>query len=173
MFLSLVIIVSLLLSFKHGYNKGFVVELFNTFSFFIIIFCVRFITPYLVKVFNNVIPSSQISINTHLYNNQINHFWYSGIVFLFLLILGLFIFRLIKKPLIFLSKIPVIHLFNKIIGGLLSFVIMYVLIFFILNVISVVPIPYLQQLIVKSPLSLLILHQTPILSTKIYYWWLN
>ncbi|MCF6161657.1 MAG: CvpA family protein [Furfurilactobacillus sp.] len=174
MVLSLIVILLLLIALGRGYRRGFVVEVATTVGYMFVIIIVKLLTPTVAGWLAHLLPMNhQPTANDQLLNSQVNHFWSAGLAFWLLMIVGLLLLRWLTRSLKLFTNIPVIHGINALSGALVAGLLMYVLIFFGLAIASVWPAVWIHDQLLHSPVSHWILHQTPLLSEKIFQWWLT
>ncbi|GKT03477.1 CvpA family protein [Furfurilactobacillus sp. WILCCON 0119] len=174
MILTLVVILLLVSALGRGFHRGFVVELVNTVGYLFILLLARLLTPTVATGVQHLLPANhQVTANDQLLNSQVNHFWAAGIAFWGLMIIGIILLRLLTRSLKLFTNLPVIHGVNALAGAAVAGILMYILIFFGLAIASVWPATWIHDQLLHSPLSMWILHQTPLLSEQIYQWWLT
>ncbi|APS42090.1 hypothetical protein FOL01_1231 [Weissella jogaejeotgali] len=82
------------------------------------------------------------------------------------------IVKSIERSLRFINKIPILSTLNHI-GGLLVFgLIVYVEVFFVLQITQTLNIPWYTQEMANSAVAQGIMNNTPYLSEAVYDWWL-
>jgi len=89
------------------------------------------------------------------------------------LALGWFITRLVGRLLQFISDLQVDSYVNLIGGAIISFFVHYVALFFILFVLSALPLNFIQRQFRSSSLSRAIVQYTPLLSEDAYQNWVT
>lgn len=100
-------------------------------------------------------------------------FMASGIAFGLITMIGYFILRSVENGVKFLNHIPVIGWINRLLGAILNLIIIYILIFFILQIFQTWQVTWWQDQLTNSKLAQWILTQTPFLSSEIYQWWIR
>ncbi|KRN89028.1 hypothetical protein IV53_GL001001 [Ligilactobacillus ceti DSM 22408] len=145
----------LFLGFKKGYQKGFLVALFNVIGYGIVVLAAFF----LAKRFSNLLLS-WFSHN----NSWLNVTFWRFVAFWMLLIIGGLVFRMFLQTINFFIKLPVIAQLDALLGGLLGVVGMYLLIFASLAIISISPTLHLQKQVQDTVITNKILKETPYLS---------
>ncbi len=174
MILSLIVILLLLIAVGGDYRRVFVVEVGTTLGYIFVLIIAKLLTPTVATWLRHLLPvNHQPTANDQLLNSQVNHFWSAGLAFWGLIILGFILLHWLSRSLKVFTNIPVIHGVNAITGAVIAGLLMYLLIFFGLSIASVWPADWIHNQLVHSPVSHWILHQTPILSEKIFQWWLS
>lgn len=70
-----------------------------------------------------------------------------------------------------LTRLPIIHQLNSLLGGAADFIIKYLFIFIVLNFLLILPSQSIQDQYQQSPVSQWIVKKTPILSDKMIQIW--
>ncbi|UQS85201.1 CvpA family protein [Apilactobacillus apisilvae] len=161
MLFTIIISLILLFSIYNGYRKGLAQEIIRIIGFLLTLL---FSLIY-SRTLTNVLFAHTNIINNRLLCNSISFF----IIFIFLWIIVRVIIRLIDQ----FTSIPVIHELNSFGGGLMSFIISYLMIFLILNIILVLPDDNLKKQYYDSKAATFIVNKTPLLSHDLYKKWLR
>jgi len=96
----------------------------------------------------------------------------SGLAFGLIMVIGTFIVRSIERSLRFINKVPLLGTMNRLAGMLVYGLLVYVEIFFVLQLTQTWEIPWYHDAMVQSPIAQWILNQTPYFSDAIYQWWI-
>lgn len=156
-----------------GYRTGFVTALTRLLLWAVIFYVATILAKPLSTVFSGWIAGqfARPTVPTSWANSG-STFLASGIAFTLLIIIGSFIGHLILRPVHFIRRLPLLGQFDGLLGAALSTIFALVLVFFCLELLSVIPNAWLQGQFTESSLLNEFLDQFPIISNKIYQWWL-
>ena len=181
MLFTLAIIIILLLSIYVGIKRGIIYQLIMTIgfvlSYWIAINQYKVISYYVELIVPYGMPTSTDENPFVLYSQDLifnmRHAFYQGLSFFIVLALGWFITRLVGRLLQFISDLQVDSYVNLIGGAIISFFVHYVALFFILFVLSALPLNFIQRQFRSSSLSRAIVQYTPLLSEDAYQNWVT
>lgn len=174
---SWIIIGLLILSMIHGYRLGLIRSLTmlvgRVVVYIFALLLAHRLGEWLYNIFVNGLSAhwtaTQIPENAV---NQPGEFLASGIAFTIMVVIGMTIVKSIERSLRFINKIPVLSTINRI-GGLIVFgLVVYVEIFFVLQLTQTLDVTWYTENMVNSSLAQSILNDTPYLSEAVYDWWL-
>lgn len=177
MVLSGIIIIILLFAFTRGYKIG-LLRTFIRLIGRIIIFTVAILLAHRIGSWfaTNLLSGANAQYGAtsvpHALTHSATEFMASGVAFGLLTMVGFFILRSVENGVKFLNKIPLLGWVNKILGALLNLLIMYVLVFFVLQIFQTWSVPSWQNQLSTSTLAQWMMNETPYLSHAIYEWWL-
>lgn len=158
------IIIILALGLISGYQRGFVSVVMSLLAYVVawIIATVfsQTLAEFLFHAFTSA-NSAAVPIPRML----------SGIVFLVLFSLSYSVVRHIGRDLNLITRLPVIHSFNALIGAALNFVVRYLLIFLVLNILLLFPNQWVRSQYQASPVSQNIVKNTPVMSKQLIQSW--
>ncbi|BAP86034.1 colicin V synthesis protein [Paucilactobacillus hokkaidonensis JCM 18461] len=173
MILTIGIIIILIISFSIGRHRGLVRMVLGVVSYLIALFLAKtgstVVGDKLADLFPILKTSTQNAGST-LNDGNGNQFFYNGIAFIVIFIIVLFLCRWITRRFNLITKLPVIHQLNAILGGLINFGLTYITIFFLLTIFQVWPSTWWQAQITTSGLASWIINNTPVLSQQVVYW---
>ncbi|MBU0278496.1 MULTISPECIES: CvpA family protein [unclassified Gemella] len=165
--IDIIIILLLFLGFYVGYKRGLLKTLFSIISS-ILSYAISFIlSSRLAFLLVEFIPlKEKLNYNnSNLPNLNISEAYYKVIIFFIVFFLIKYILRVIFRTLNVITKIPIIKVTNKIFGGLLGFLEIYIIIFVFIYLIYVLPLnEELRNMLSSSVLANNIFEKTPILS---------
>lgn len=181
MILTVVIVFLFLLGIYSGYRRGLVLQLVLTigyaFSFWLATQYYEWLSDIVEMFVPYPTPTSSTENPFILYGQELlfelDGAFYNGIAFLLLLFIGWLITRFIGGLLNFLMDIPVLREVNMIGGAIVGFIVHYVGIFFLLFLLSTIPLGFIQNQFESSRLSQFIVSETPELSSQVYQWWVE
>ncbi|MFO8068470.1 MAG: CvpA family protein [Alkalibacterium sp.] len=180
MLLTGIIIFLLLLSLYSGARRGLVLQLVLTIgyavSFWVALNYYQRLTEY-VKMFVPYPSPLSTSENPFVLYSidflfELDGAFYQGVSFVLLLFTGWLVTRLLGGLFQALADLPVVRTVNSFGGAALSFVVHYIGIFFVLFVLSMMPIALIQNQFESSALAREIVTDTPAMSQQVYDWWI-
>lgn len=164
MILSVGVIAILILGLVWGFHTGFVLQLITLLVYaFSGLIAIGLSTPtasFLYGLYRAVQPAT----------TTIPRLWIViafGVIFI---IASLLLWRL-GRILNLITKLPVIHFLNGVLGAFVGLVVRYLLVFIILNILILIPSTWIQQQYHASSLSQTIVTQTPVISNQLFNWW--
>lgn len=177
--LTLIILILLLIGLYSGIRRGLVLQLVHIMGYIVSFFFAKEYYLVVADYLEMLVPYPQPGIGEEmLFYNEIQILnldvaFYNAISFLLLLAVGWLITRILGSMLNSLTYIPVVREVNAIGGGVGGFVMQYAGIFFLLTFLSLIPLDYIQNLLMESQLAQWIIMHTPYLSRTIFDWWLG
>lgn len=99
--------------------------------------------------------------------------FYNAIAFAIIFFATKIILHIVASMLDFVASLPILNSINKLLGAILGFIEIYLLLFILLNIAVLVPIPSVQEWINHSSLALFIVEHTPFLSAKVKELWFS
>lgn len=174
---SWIIIILIILAMIHGYQLGLVRSLTMLVGRLIVytfaILLAHKFGSWLYDMFVNGIVANWTATNVPATAmSQPGEFLASAIAFTIIILVGMSIVKSIERSLRFINKIPILSTLNHI-GGLLVFgLIVYVEVFFVLQITQTLNIPWYTQEMANSAVAQGIMNDTPYLSEAVYDWWL-
>lgn len=170
------ILVLFLMAIMNGYRNGLVKTLFRFVGRIVIwtiaVMLSHNIGQFLADHLQWSFGSNWSSPVTDKLVNKSTNFLYSGIGFSLITGIGFYLLHRLQRGLKFINKVPLVGTVNRLAGAMLSLIIMYLGVFFFLYVAGALNITWLHEQITYSNLAQTIMQQTPILSEKIYEWFL-
>lgn len=169
--LTLIILISLGLGFYFGYRRGLVMQSIRLLGYVVtFILATQFFQP-LSQWVEMIVPFPAVAQNTNLaiYNEQtsfiIDDAFYRVLTFILIGFIGWLVTNLLARLFQPLLYIGILNTANKVIGGIINFLVTYVIIFILLFALSLIPLEFIQQQFVNSPLAYWIVTQSPLLSS--------
>ncbi|GEL27191.1 CvpA family protein [Lentilactobacillus kefiri] len=163
MVFSIGIILILIFGFLHGLSKGFVAEVLSLIGFVLATFVSIIGTSPIADVINNAIFQGS--------DNETAQVIVKWVIFVLLFGIVWRIVRGLSNLLSPLTRLPIIHQLNSLLGGAADFIIKYLFIFIVLNFLLILPSQSIQDQYQQSPVSQWIVKKTPILSDKMIQIW--
>ncbi|ATH95469.1 membrane protein [Bacillus glycinifermentans] len=164
--LDIIIIVLLLSGLFIGLKRGFIRQFIRLVTFIAAIAVAgiyyRDLAPKLSWIPSPDFTGGQSALT--FINGSIENAYYNMIAFLILFFLTIILLRIAASFLDAVAQIPVLKQINQIFGAVLGFAEIYLFIFIVLFVGSLLPIDVLQNMMAHSVLADVIVNKTPYLS---------
>ncbi|MCW1929226.1 CvpA family protein [Bhargavaea beijingensis] len=173
--LDLIILIVLLAGLVAGYKRGLIVQLLHMTSIIIaLIVAWKYYKP-LAEKFVLWIPYPAVeagnSLRISFGSIDFDETFYRLLAFVFIFLTVKLVLHLIASALDFLKYLPVLGSVNSFAGAALGFLEFYLILFFILYIVAMVPVAAVQSMIDSSLFSGAILKHTPIISEMVKNWW--
>ncbi|MGX7051687.1 CvpA family protein [Leuconostoc palmae] len=156
-----------------GYKHGFVNGVLRLALWIIVWYiAIKFSKPvgsYIANFVNGQFIRTTIPQDVAGHGSQ---FLGSGIAFTVLLILGGVISHYVLRSMSIIRRIPFLGWVDGLLGAILYGTIGAVISFFVLQLLSVIPEPWVQDQFLNTPQLNQILDQAPFFAGQIYQWWL-
>ncbi|KAF0415636.1 CvpA family protein [Pediococcus acidilactici] len=160
MLLSLILILILISAFFFGYRRGLVAEIIYLVGYLIVFTAAKnFTAPFaefLSRTFGNGSHDPLTNLTTM-----------NAVSFIFLMLVGWIVIRLIVRFSQMITWLPVIHQVNGLAGAVAGFVISYLITFIVLSISQFVPNDFYQEQLSQSIVAQSILAKTPAISSKV------
>ena len=177
--LTLVIIAILAYSFYTGYRRGLVMQAIRFVGYAISLMIAGQFAPQLAKLAEFFVPFPSIQQQTQLsVYNEVASFildsaFYRAISFVAIAFVGWVITNLVSVAFRKVRFYEVFRLANHMGGGILNALISFVIVFYLLFILSLIPIDRVQQQFVDNPIAYRIVTGTPVLSDMASKSWLD
>jgi len=173
--LNIGIILVLAWGFWRGYRRGLVLQALTTIGYLAVWLIARVVAQPLASGISGMFSGgTQLNQSAGtVAANDAGAFFLNGLVFSSILTIGYFIVRHFARRVNRITRIPVLHQVNALLGGTINLVIRYVVVFIILNLLILLPIDSFQRRYDTAPVAQWIVKKTPGLSTEIHHWWLK
>lgn len=172
--IDILIILLLIMGFFLGLRRGFVLQLVKLTSFIIASLVAYWCYKDFAPVLQSIIPypfEQNASVTTWIDVSDMETVFYQAIAFITLFIIAKIALTLLGHLLNMFTKIPVLKQVNSFAGALLGFVEVYVILFVLIIIGSLLPVAPVQTSIEQSAISKIIVDDTPILSEKVKELW--
>lgn len=179
MWMTLGIVFFLLIGVFSGYRRGLLLQLILTIGFVVSYYFAGKYFLELSDYLQLMIPYPTASLNNSFvfYSDtlglQLDEAFYNGISFLVILFVGWLLTRVVGGLAQGVRYLPLVKQVNSIGGAALGGIVMYVGIFLMLFILTMLPIDFIQNQFANSSLAKLIIEDTPALSEQIYTWWVT
>lgn len=177
--LTLLILLLLAIGFYTGARRGLILQVLYTFGYLCSYFIAKSYYKSLASHLELFIPYPSPTADTKLvfFNQEItldlDQAFYGAVAFLLILAAGWLVVRFLAIFAHGLVFVPVLKQANWLAGGLISLIIMYIGIFLVLSMVSMLPVDGIQNQFKSSGLARYIIENTPIFSKQIYHLWVE
>lgn len=177
--LSLLIILILVAGFYQGYRRGLVLQGIRLIGYVItLVLTTRFYEPLsgfveMLVPFPAIQADSQLALYGEQASFYVDQAFYRGLTFILIAIIGWLVTNFLSSFFQRLAYYDMYYYVDRIGGGIINFLVTYFMLFLILFILSLIPIDFVQQLFVDSPLAYWVVSQTPILSDLAINTWLS
>lgn len=173
MSLTIGIIIVLIISFSIGHRRGLIRMILGLVGYLVALVVAKtgssLVGARLAALFPILQTSTQNAGST-LNESNGNQFFYNGIAFIVIFVVVIFICHWLTRRFNLITKLPVVHQLNAVLGGLVNLGLCYITIFFLLTIFQVWPSDWWQNQITTSGLAAWIINNTPVLSQQVVYW---
>lgn len=176
--LTIIILVLLLIGFYTGARRGLVLQIVYSVGYILSFAIAKLYYTDLAKKIELYIPYPSATESTHMVffsqplSFDLDGAFYGAVAFMLILFAGWLLTRFIGMFFHKLMFFPILKQLNTLGGGLISLLVMYVGIFLILSVLSLIPMESIQSLYETSGVAQFIVKKTPFFSKAIYEWWI-
>ncbi|GEN31473.1 putative membrane protein required for colicin V production [Cerasibacillus quisquiliarum] len=173
--MSLLIIFLLIFGILMGMKRGLILQVFHL---------IGFIVAFIVAVLNYKKLAERITMWIPFPGLKGDHIWadilnsslaqdafYNMISFMIIFFATKIALQILASMLDFVASLPILHAVNKVSGGILGFIEVYLLVFIVLFILSLTPIDPVQDMINQSSLAQTMIKSTPFLSEKLKDLW--
>lgn len=173
--INIIIIVLLLFSILMGLKRGFILQTLHLIGFILAFMVASLYYGKLAPHLTLWIPYPDIS-GAGAWADFLQVFpletgFYNAISFAIIFFATKIVLQIVASMLDFVAELPVLSFINKILGGILGFVEIYLILFIVLFILALTPIASIQDYINNSSIALKMLESTPYLSEKIETLW--
>jgi len=173
--LDLLIVFLLLGGLITGFRRGLIVQLIHMTAFIISLVVAYTYYKQLAEKFVLWIPYPGVTADSKLKmivgELDLDETFYRLLSFVLIFIVAKFALQLIASMFDFLKYLPVLGFLARITGALFGFIEFYIIIFFIISLLVMLPVDFIQGLIDKSILTAAMFDHTPLLSETVKKWW--
>lgn len=173
--IDLIIIILLIAGVLTGVGRGVLYQLVNLVGLVIALIVAVLGYKALAEKFVMLVPYPTVSDETALKfgmeGADLMQTFYNVLAFVLIFFVVKFVFKVIASLINFIQHIPVLGGFNRILGGLLGFIQVYLMLFLLLYILALLPVASIQNFIDSSILTNLILKYTPLISTMFQHLW--
>lgn len=173
--IDLIIIILLIAGVLTGVGRGVLYQLVNLTGLVIALIVAILTYKPLAEKFVMLVPYPTVGEDATLKfgmdGADLMQTFYNILAFVLIFFIVKFVFKVIASLFNFIQYIPVLGGFNRLLGGLLGFIQVYVMLFFLLYILALLPVASIQNYIDSSILTNLILKYTPLISTMFQQLW--
>ncbi|HDX9576825.1 CvpA family protein [Bacillus cytotoxicus] len=170
----IIIVLLLVMGFLLGLRRGLVLQLVKLVSFIIAYLVAYWYCKDLAPALQKIIPypfKQEVNVPNWIDANSMETVFYQAIAFIALFIITKIALTLIGQLLNMFTEIPVLKQINALGGAILGFLEVYIILFVLIVVGTILPIEQLQTSLNQSSISKVIVEDTPILSGKVKELW--
>jgi uncharacterized membrane protein required for colicin V production len=175
--LDLFILILLVMGVFIGLKRGLILQFIHLTSFIIAFIAAKMYGNELAEKLVLWIPYPSLGGNTPidmiLDNGNLENAYYRGIAFVIIFFIVKILLQIIGSMLDFIAHLPVLKQVNKLAGGFLGFLEVYLIVFIVLYFGALIPIEAIQNPLQDSVLAEGIVKHTPILSQDIKELWID
>ena len=177
--LTFVILILLAIAAYSGARRGLVLQIVYTVGYFLSFLAAEFFYQDLAPKLEMFIPypsatqTSKMVFFDQTISLDLDKAFYAAVAFIIILVIGWLLTHFIGIFFNSLTFLPLVNQLNWLGGGLLSVIVMYVGIFILLSILTLVPLDLIQNQFKSSGLARWIVENTPILSNKIQDLWVT
>jgi len=175
--LDLALIFLLIMGFFIGLRRGFILQLIHMIGFI-----VSFIVAYMY--YDELAPKLRLwipypdfdpgkTLQTVFDGVGMDEAFYRAIAFVIIFFAVRIILGIIGSALDFVASLPILKTLNVWAGGILGFLEIYLLLFILLSIAALLPIPSIQEALNGSFMAKGMVNYTPILSGELKKWWID
>lgn len=173
--IDLLIILLLVGGLIAGFRRGFIVQLIHMLGLIVsVIVAYKFYKPFAEKLILWIPYPGATAADTLSWtfeNLDLDMTFYRLIAFILIFVGMKLVLQLVGSMLDFIKHIPILGFGARLVGAGLGFIEFYVIIFFVLSLLVMLPVEVIQNSIGHSLLAKTIFEHTPIISSAIKNWW--
>lgn len=177
--LTLLILLLLAIGFYTGAKRGLILQILYTFGYLCSYLIAKTYYKSLASHLELYIPYPSPTADTKLVffkqelTLELDQAFYGAVAFLFIIAAGWLVVRFLAIFAHGLVFIPVVKQANWLAGGLISLLVIYIGVFLVLSMVSLLPVDAVQNQFKHSGLARFIVKNTPLFSKQIYYLWIE
>jgi uncharacterized membrane protein required for colicin V production len=174
--IDIVIIILLLIGFFIGLKRGLILQVIRLVGYVLAYIVAYLYYKRLAAVLHTAIPyplQEHADVPDWLKSTDVESMFYSVIAFILLFFVTKFAFSLLGQLLNMIAQIPILKQLNSLGGGVLGFVEVYIVLFIVILIGTLVPIQPLQSSLNASVLCQTIIDDTPVFSDKMKELWVQ
>ncbi|QIL46967.1 CvpA family protein [Vagococcus coleopterorum] len=174
--LTAIIILALALAFYNGARRGLVMQLILTAGYIITFVVAKTQSGNLAKKLDLVVPYPNPNAESKLefFKGEalfhLDKAFYTILSFVLILIIGWLLTRFVGMLCNSLTFFPIVKQANFLGGGLISLLVSYIGIFFVLVMLATIPMDGIQNLLRSSGIAKFMINDTPYFSNMIFEW---
>lgn len=170
--LTFILLIVLASGFIVGLKRGFILQFIHLISFFVaFIIAVLYYKDFAGRIQLWIPFPQDDSLGLFLGLINAEQAFYNGLSFIIIFLAAKIFLYMTGSMLNFVSRIPVIKQLNKLAGGILGFLEVYLITFLVLYILALLPGENIQSWIEQSALAKGIIENTPLFSRQIYRMW--
>ncbi|WP_284139780.1 MULTISPECIES: CvpA family protein [unclassified Virgibacillus] len=175
--INFIIILLLIFGFLMGLKRGLILQAIHLIGFIVAFIVAAIYYDVLASKLPLWIPYPDIS-NDGLWAELLQSMpletaFYNVIAFAAIFFATKILLQIIGSMLDFVASLPVLNSVNKGLGAVLGFLEIYLIVFIVLYILALAPVPSVQAYVNDSTVALFILEHTPYLSGKVSELWFS
>lgn len=179
MFVNLVIGLVLFLGLYTGARRGLVLQGIHMIGYVLTWVCAGMFYRMVAQMIEMLVPypsdaaSSQFMLYNLIQNVEFDKTFYNALAYVMILVLGGLVTKVVASLCSQITKkVPLVNTVNGIGGAVLGLFVTWLKVFFVLSLLSIVPIQMIQDIFSPDALATFIVKQTPIASDVVVSAWL-
>ncbi|ASN05054.1 CvpA family protein [Virgibacillus necropolis] len=173
----IILLLLLIFGFFIGLKRGFILQLFHLIGFIVAFIVAALYYDQLSSRLALWIPYPELPDESawaaFLENLPLEIAFYNAIAFAIIFFAVKIVLQIIASMLDFVAELPVLHSVNKLLGGVLGFIEIYLLLFIILYILALTPLSSIQTWVNGSGIAMFIVEHTPLFSEKLKDLWFS
>ncbi|KGX89057.1 CvpA family protein [Pontibacillus litoralis] len=173
--IDLLLLALFILGFFIGLKRGFILQLLHMVGFIVAFLCAAIYYDVLAPKLELWIPYPELPEGEQwaifLNNESIEGAFYNAIAFVLIFFGAKIVLQIIASMLDFLADLPLFNVISNIFGAALGVIEVYFIVFILLCLIALIPIPVLQNALDGSIIAQMIIEHTPVLSNQLKMLW--
>ncbi|MGX7350582.1 colicin V production family protein [Enterococcus canis] len=177
--LTILIILVLVVGFYSGVRRGLALQLVYTGGYLLSYLAAKTFYLDLAPKLELYVPYPSATPDTKLVffdqtiTLELDQAFYAAVAFLLILFIGWLLTRFVGILVRGLMYMPILKQMNGLAGGILSFAVVYIGLFLLLSILSLIPMDMIQHQFAQSGLARFIVEHTPIFTKDIYHMWIE
>lgn len=173
--IDLILLILLVFGILVGLKRGFILQLFHLAGFIISFVVAMRYYDVLSPRLELWIPYPELPENAawavFLGETSMENAFYNAIAFFVIFFAVRVLLHIIASMLDFVAELPILRSLNKLLGGVLGFIEVYLILFLLLYIGALVPVGAVQTVIERSEIAAFIIEHTPYFSEEIRRLW--
>lgn len=171
----IILVVLLIFGVLMGLKRGFVLQLFHLAGFIVAFVAAALYYDDLGSRFSLWIPYPELPEEhtwaSFLQSMPLENGFYNAVAFAVIFFSVKIIMQIIASMLDFVASLPILRSVNKLLGGVLGFLEVYLILFVVLYILALTPLVQIQEFINSSSIAWFIIEHTPYFSEKLTELW--
>ncbi|MBF0780724.1 MULTISPECIES: CvpA family protein [unclassified Granulicatella] len=175
---NIILLIILLIGIYSGARRGLIVQTILTVGYLVTWIVGALFYQHVAKILQIIIPfpsnttASQLSLYNLATTLKVDETFYNALAFVCIMFVGWIVTRLVAATLNRLGHIPIISQLNTLGGAVLGFLCSWIGLYFLLTLLSFVPVVSVQDIFKGQSLATIIVKHTPIISQLVIDTWI-